>query len=257
MISVKNIIVAYPTFTKDNCDVGYDPRILAVSEFFFDTIQGENFIGYPAAFLRLQNCTLGCKYCDTKEVWRFGNPYTFDELFALMDSYDLVSRLQNGQHLVLTGGSPLRQQTALIRFFQEFIGRYDFLPYIEVENECTVIPMQQMISFVKCWNNSPKLENSGNLRARRYQPAILRTLSSLNNSWFKFVITNEEDWDEIEKDFLDTNLIQMDQIVLMPLGATREELIQNREKVVEIAIKHNVRYSTREHIMLWDRKIGV
>lgn len=256
MSVVKQIIESNPTFTKDNCSTE-ESRVLEVAEFFFDTIQGENFVGYPAAFLRLKGCTLGCVWCDTKEVWRFGNPYTFDELFAFMASYDLIKRFRQGQHLVLTGGSPLRQQDRLIHFFQEFIGRFDFLPYIEIENECTIQPKQQMISFVRCWNNSPKLNNSGNLRARRYQPAILRTLSSISNSWFKFVVTNEQDWNEIYEDFILPELIREDQIVLMPQGATRDELISNREEVVDIAIHHNVRYCTREHIILWDRKTGV
>ena len=43
----------------------------------------------------------------------------------------------------------------------------------------------------------------------------------------------------------------------MPEGATREELKKNREFVVDMAITNNVRYCTREQIVLWDNKIGV
>ena len=43
----------------------------------------------------------------------------------------------------------------------------------------------------------------------------------------------------------------------MPLGGCREELYKNREYVVELAIRENVRYSSREHIVLWDKKTGV
>ncbi len=163
---------------------------LDVAEFFCDTIQGENFVGWPAAFLRLQFCTMDCVWCDTNEVWRYGNPYTFDELFKFMDMASLPEKLHKGQHLVLTGGSPLNQQDRLIKFIDAFIHTYGFKPYIEVENECTISPLPAFIKHVDLWNNSPKLDNSGNLRIVRYQPNILMELSKLENSWFKFVISD-------------------------------------------------------------------
>jgi 7-carboxy-7-deazaguanine synthase len=114
-----------------------------------------------------------------------------------------------------------------------------------------------MVELVDCWNNSPKLANSLNPQTFRFQPKILTKLSSLENSWFKFVISGEEDWKEIESMFLTTGLIRRDQIVLMPMGATRVELESNRAMVVEMAVQQNVRFSTREHIVIWDKKTGV
>lgn len=249
------IIKANPSFKKE-VDTH---ESLYVSEFFCDTIQGENFIGAPCAFLRLQHCTLRCCWCDTKEVWRFGNPYSFKELFTLMEDpqINLINKLLEGQHLVFTGGSPLRQQNMIVRFIQKFMATYHFKPFIEIENECTINPIQQMVSFVNVWNNSPKLSNSGNLTYKRYNPQIIKKLGELQNSWFKFVITSKEDWEEIVIDFLIPKLINKDQIVLMPQGSTRKELMENREFVVNLAIKNNVRYTTREHIILWDKKTGV
>ena len=154
----KVIISANPDFKKE---VPATDRYLEVAEFFCDTIQGENFIGWPSAFLRVQNCTLNCTFCDTKEVWRCGNPYTFDELFELIDKSDLIRKFSEGQHLVITGGSPLLQQDKLVSFLKEFIQRYGFKPYIEIENECTLFPEQALIDLTDCWNNSPKTSNSG------------------------------------------------------------------------------------------------
>lgn len=247
------IIAANPSFKRERPK---DQRFLDISEFFCDTIQGENFVGYPATFLRLQSCTQACIWCDTLEVWRFGNPYSFDELFNLVEEFDLVRKFREGQHLVLTGGSPLLQQGRLLSFIIEFIDRYGFKPFIEIENECVLKP-KEIVGYIDLWNNSPKLEQSGNANFIRYQPEILYFLSSLENAWFKFVVSKEEDWEEIKSDFLDTNLIRKDQIVLMPLGATRQELVENREKVVEIAIRENVRYTTREHVIIWDKKTGI
>ena len=254
MKGIKSIITGNPDFKKSIPDVPY----LQVSEFFCDTIQGEGIeIGHPATFLRMQHCTLNCHWCDTQEVWRYGNPYSFGELFNLMDEFDVPRKLYEGQHLVLTGGSPLQQQDRLIMFLELFIKEYDFKPYVEVENECTIEPLPPLVKLVDCWNNSPKLRNSGNLDIVRYQPRILSYLSTLSNSWFKFVITNQDDWDEIRRDFIEKKLIKKDQIILMPQGASRQELETNRESVIQLAVENNVRYCTREHVILWDKATGV
>ncbi len=237
--------------------------VLRISEFFCDTIQGEGITaGTPAAFLRLTGCTLNCSYCDTTEIWKHGSDYTFDELFILMRQFNLPSKLQDGQHLVITGGSPLLQQKTLAKFFSRLYAEYNFFPFIEMENECTIMPSDAMVEWVDVWNNSPKLNNSQNIKTWRYKPTILRTMRDIGQlqdscSWFKFVIHESDDWKEIEKDFLDTNLIYSSQIILMPEGATRKEIEANREFVVNLAIENNVRYCTREHIVLWDNKIGV
>ena len=250
-----HMIKANPDFRKVPPD---SKDFLNISEFFCDTIQGEGInIGQPATFLRLQGCTQSCTWCDSKSIWQFGNPYTYDELFELMIKADLIRKLKRGCHLVLTGGSPLKQQDSLFRFICKFIEKYEFKPYIEIENECTLFPTSNIISMIDCWNNSPKLSTSGNSKGLRYKPKILKFLSSLQNSWFKFVISKEEDWKEIERDFLSVNLIQKSQVILMPLGSSREELIKNREMVLKIAIGENIRYSSREQINIWDKTVGV
>jgi 7-carboxy-7-deazaguanine synthase len=252
----KTLIESFPEFTRE---VDTKQPYLNVAEFFMDTIQGENFVGWPAAFLRLQNCTQSCIWCDTSEVWRRGNPYTLQELMAIMAENGLFDKLCNGQHLVLTGGSPVLQQEHLTTLLQmirkkcsEIIGGN---PVFEIENECTIMPDVALMSQINIWNNSPKLASSKNHKSLRYRPEILRRLSGLKNSWFKFVIGSDEDWKEIEEDFLP--YIRKNQIVLMPLGATREELEQTRMMAVELAVKHGVRFSTREHIVLWNKKTGV
>lgn len=250
----KVIIESNPLFKKA---VPETDRYLDIAEFFCDTIQGENFMGWPASFLRVQHCTQNCAFCDSREVWRFGNPYSFDELFDLIEGVDLIRKFKEGQHLVFTGGSPLLQQEKLILFIAEFIQKYEFKPYIEIENECVLMPREEMIALIDCWNNSPKLQNSCNPVDSRYRPVIVKKLSTLNNSWFKFVVSCEEDWQEIQRDYLDKELIRKNQIVLMPLGGSRSELFENREFVLNIAVRENVRYSTREHVAIWDKKTGV
>lgn len=144
--------------------------VLNISEMFADTIQGEGiYIGHPATFLRLQGCSLDCTYCDSNEVWRYGDQYSYDHLFALIDTHKVPAKLHAGQHLVLTGGSPLLQQKNLAEFLIEFIRRYSFKPFIECENEAVIMPNSTMFRLVDCWNNSPKLEGSGCKKDQRYK----------------------------------------------------------------------------------------
>jgi len=254
---IKQIIPAdsYKTrgvFQKDG------ENYLIVSEFYCDTIQGEGvYTGHPAAFLRLTGCTMNCSYCDSLEVWRHGTSYSFKELFELMKKVKLVNKLWNGQHLVLTGGSPLLQQERLQMFMIAFYKKYNFKPFVEIENECVKMPDPYQTEYIDCWNNSPKLSSSGVPFEIRYKPDVIKYLSSLNDSWFKFVITGEEDWEEIEIGFLLPKLIRKDQIILMPKGATKEELEIHRPITIQMAVSNNVRYSTREHIVIWNSAIGV
>jgi organic radical activating enzyme len=227
---------------------------LKVSEFYCDTIQGEgSYIGHPATFLRLTNCSLNCIYCDSKEVWRKGNPYSFQELFDLMDLADLPRKLHEGQHLVITGGSPLLQQNVLVDFLHAFISLYKFKPFIEIENEAVIMPSAILLNLVDCWNNSPKLMSSG--MTNFYKLEVIKILAAQQNSWFKFVISKKEDWKEIIN--LYGRWIKKEQIILMPEGAAREEIKKNQEVTLQMAIMNGVRYSDRLHIALWGKKVGV
>jgi len=228
---------------------------LNISEFFYDTIQGEGiYTGTPAAFLRLQGCTLRCQWCDTKDIWKVGNPYSFSALFKLMEDKKVIAKLYNGMHLVITGGSPLLQQLRLVNFINAFIKRFNFKPFIELENECVLPPVTGIVPLIDCWNNSPKLRNSGNVHALHTD--ILSIMSELPNSWFKFVIGQESDWNEIQK-LIDAQIIRKHQILLMPLGQNRQELQYTIPICLKIAIKNQVRYSSRMHIELWGSKKSV
>jgi len=253
---VKTIIAANPIEKRE---VPKDKVFLNIAECFSQTIQGEGVtIGRPSTFLRLQHCTLNCVWCDSKEVWRQGNPYTIDEVLDLFEANGVVDDLKNGHHLVLTGGSPLLQQDKLIVLLTEFRLRFGFKPFLEIENECTLMPKDYMLKNIDMWNCSPKLENSQMKEVMRIKPEVLKTLNTkTNNVIFKFVISNKSDWDEIKRDFIDTGYISRDKIILMPEGMTREELHVNYQKVLAICIKEGLPFTDRLHITIWNKKVGV
>lgn len=248
------LIEQKPTFTKKV--EGEDKLIIA--EMFADTLQGEGVnAGVPSTFIRLQGCTLQCVWCDTLDVWPHGNEYSFEEVFKMFEEIDLIKKFRNGQHLILTGGSPLKQQKRLYNFLQAFYHKYGFYPYTEIENESVLMPDPNLAGLIVCWNNSPKLANSGMKERARYKPEVIKDLAQRPNSWFKFVVASEDDWDEINGYYLKTDLIDKSQIILMPEGQTQEELMKTRELTADIAIREGVRFSDRTHVVIWNKKTGV
>lgn len=252
----KTLIEQFPTESRLAPDDG--SGVLHISELFCDTIQGEGSTsGIPATFLRLQGCTLACVWCDTLEVWKVGNPYTVNEVLALFKKNGMVEKFRKGQRLILTGGSPLKQEDGLMELLLKFEEVFGFMPTTEIENEVVKMPSLGFAVMINTWNNSPKLENSGMKSKVRYKPEVIAFTAKLKNSTFKFVISKVEDWDEIEEFYLKPGLIDRSQIILMPEGQTREELAKSYEAVVEVCVRENVIFRNREHIVIWNKKTGV
>jgi len=248
------IIKQKPTFDKKV--EGEDK--LSIAEMFSDTIQGEGIhAGVISTFIRLQGCTLKCVWCDTLDVWPHGNEYSFEEIFKMWEDIGLIKRFEEGQHLILTGGSPLKQQDKLVKFINLFSEKYGFRPYIEVENEAVLMPSNEFAKLVDWWNNSPKLRNSGMKDRVRIKPEVLERMNSFDNSSFKFVVTCKEDWDEIEQDFIIPEYISKDKIIIMPEGMTQDELNLHREMAANMAIEQGVRFTDRLHVTIWNKKTGV
>lgn len=253
---IRQIIKSNPKFKR--LTTGSKSEILNISECFADTVQGEGInTGCPATFMRFQFCTLNCVWCDSKEVWRFGNKYLINEVLDLFEENGLIERFKEGQHLIFTGGSPLKQQENLYKLIERFKERFGFLPHIEIENECTLLPTPNIVGVIDTWNNSPKLENSGMKKELRYKPDVLRILSCFKNSWFKFVVTSYKDWQEIEEDFLNPGLIKKEQVILMPEGIQRLQLQDKYDFVVKLANKKGVRMTDRLQVTIWDMVTGV
>lgn len=64
----------------------------------FTSVQGEGaLVGLPSTFIRLQGCSVGCPWCDTKYTWHNGG--------TKMDVEDIVAQVTSN-HVVITGGEP-------------------------------------------------------------------------------------------------------------------------------------------------------
>jgi len=228
---------------------------LVVAETFY-SIQGEGkTMGVPAVFLRLGGCNLLCKsehwVCDTIEVWQNGKSKPFEDILTI----EMISALEKGAHLVITGGEPMAHQPKVELYLKWFALTYGFQPFVEVETNGTIMPTDYMFNRVSLFNVSPKLESSGEKRERRYKVDVLKTLNQRDFVIFKIVIANENDLKEVIKDYF--HLVDRNKIYLMPAGSSQEQLNQTRLMVANMCVEYCLHYSERLHIVIWNQKTGV
>ncbi|MCH2045593.1 MAG: 7-carboxy-7-deazaguanine synthase QueE [Saprospiraceae bacterium] len=247
---------------------------LAVSEYFY-SLQGEGrTMGIPAIFLRLTGCNLMCGgygvekdgrlrdgatwVCDTIEVWMKGTTFSFEDLVQTLNKeLDFINRLNQGVHLVITGGEPLLQEKRIVAFLDYLETQHHCCPTIEVETNATFLPSAAFDQRVSYWNTSPKLQNSGMPRHQRIKAGVLTWFAKTPKTMFKFVIGSIQDWEEIQEDFLNEQLIPKSQIVLMPSADSIDSLLKMNRLVADICIENQVRMCTRMHIEIWDQLTGV
>ena len=235
-------------------------RGLLVSERFV-SLQGEGAsVGMPAAFLRLGNCNLACTYCDTKYTWDADNYDLSQELSAvsLNDTADWICESAPGR-LIVTGGEPLLQHRRLASLFAELDARLALKSksplVIEIETNGTVMPSAALSERIDQWNVSPKLSCSGESKERRLIEPVLRHLASLSNTYFKFVVTSDQDVSEVEE-LIEQFSFSRDRVLMMPEARSADELRQRAPQVAKWAQEASVRYSGRLHLELYGGKRG-
>ena len=214
-----------------------------IAETFF-SIQGEGVTaGAPAVFIRLQGCSVGCRWCDTKYSW---DPAGGRE--ATLESLIEEAVAAPCRRAVVTGGEPLESS-----FFAPIVRALTDRGFtIEVETsgviEPPVLPVDQ-------WNVSLKLAHSGVAEGTRINPAAVRGFLD-RHAWWKFVVTQPSDVAEVLA-LAERFALPHDRILLMPEGIRREELLERSLWVVDECRRHGFRYSPRLHVLLWGAKRGV
>ncbi|QZD86481.1 7-carboxy-7-deazaguanine synthase QueE [Qipengyuania psychrotolerans] len=237
------------------------PLVLATDDTggpeIFASVQGEGpSAGMPVAFMRLSRCNLACVWCDTAYTWHFegdDRPHrdgaTFDRKAnqVTLDEADVAERiLALGQtRLVITGGEPLLQAPALAKLL-------GLLPDITVEvetNGTTKAPTPLDIRIDQ-FNVSPKLAHSDNPADLALIPERLDAYATDPRAWFKFVIAQPSDVDEVIA-LRDRYRFKPGHVFLMPEGTDSATLWKREKWLAPLCVEHGFRMSDRLHIHLF------
>jgi len=218
---------------------------MQVAEVFY-SIQGEGVTaGLPAVFVRLQGCSVGCSWCDTKYTWdpEAGSAVNLDALVEEVSAYPC-------RRAVVTGGEPLESPSFALLL--KALGGQGFT--IEVETSGTVPPPPSVDRSVQ-WNVSLKLAGSDVDEARRLKPDAIRAFLA-RDAWWKFVVTSDADVAEVLQ-LAERFALPRARILLQPEAVHREDLLERSRWVVEACKLYGFAFSPRLHVLLWGAKRGV
>ena len=220
----------------------------------FVSIQGEGVsAGLPSVFVRLALCNLRCTWCDTRYTWDWAHYNPKEEIIS-MDAREVARRVLGSgvANAVITGGEPLLQQHDL-----EDLGDLLKLSHvrIEVETNGTIVPTDGLAQMVDQWNVSPKLENSGNDPDQRHVPAALAWFAARSNAYFKFVVCQPGDVDEVTA-IVGRYGVPAGRVLLMPEGTDAGTIARRSGWLVERCLSTGYRFTPRLHILLWGDQRG-
>ncbi len=250
------------------------------------TIQGEGRLaGTPSLFIRLSGCNLRC-------IWDKGNneysicdtPHSvFGKIkYKSFEIEKIVSIIKQNlgfiKHIVITGGEPTLQAKPLTQLCKRIKEEADV--HLTIETNGTIFD-KELAGLIDLFSISPKLSSSNptidkikkfslietevhkthdskRIDIESLQSFIDYTKNHGKSLQFKFVVTKSEDAKEISSDFLNKlNGWNRDDIFIMPLGATKEELKVFTPVALEMAISTGWRFSPRMHVELFNKSMGV
>jgi organic radical activating enzyme len=175
----------------------------------FNTIQGEGIkAGTPATFIRLQGCTVGCEWCDTKYTWTTGG--------QRWEAKDLVSSLDLRPLAVITGGEPTLYDLDDLLFALRNAGQarwgYDFKIQLETSGQNAF--KGKVVPDWVTWSPKPNLDFKAH-------PGLLRHIAEV-----KWVVDDNLTMDIIDKQIRVVRAAQPQNrvwCVLMPEGCPPSE----------------------------------
>jgi 7-carboxy-7-deazaguanine synthase len=216
-----------------------------IAEVFF-SIQGEGATaGLPAVFIRLQGCSVGCRWCDTKYSWdpEGGRPADLPSILGEIAAFPC-------RRVVVTGGEPLESPLLPPLLTALHAGHHA----IEVETSGILPPPWGAPPAIQ-WNVSVKLGGSGVAEPKRINPAAIRAFLD-RGAWWKFVVAEPADIAEVLQ-LAERFALPRERILLQPEAVRRDDLAARSAWVVEACKQHGFRFSPRLHVELWGARRGV
>ncbi|MBO8173457.1 MAG: radical SAM protein [Bacillaceae bacterium] len=223
-----------------------NPRLPMVE--IFQTVEGEGTrAGFPTTFVRVFNCNLRCRWCDTPYSYAPARP----EFYATVDEIVQEVRGYPAEHVCLTGGEPLMhgdKSQELIKSLAriehardihiETGGAIHLAPFVALRNQPG--PVADKVRFILDY----KLPGSGeNERMIEENLALIDERDEL-----KFVIADEQDFLKA-KEVLQQHRPRA-QALFSPVWETMPP-----DKLVALMLDHqmtHVKLSLQLHKVIWD-----
>lgn len=237
----------------------------------FSSIQGEgNFQGHPAIFIRVAGCNLrcegfGCKYevngetrygCDTfysvdPDMWKgkVQELKTKEEVIKFLEILLFgVVNLASKPIIVLTGGEPLiYQKDENFKYMIDYLTQKDYI--INIETNGSISPIWWLRDEYNIhFSVSVKLQSAGGEKSKRIIPDAISKFNKTEQSIYKFVVSKKEDLEEILGLIVEYK-IPWGKIWLMPLGETKEKIIENYSFVMQTCFENDFKFSSRLHLL--------
>jgi len=224
--------------------------------------------------------------CDSTSQWLWrGVDQEFQYLIDRWKEEGVYEDIKNGTiHIIWTGGEPTIKghQQSIVNFrkyWYELVKNEDFpgvdfgpsdrtgyqarhfdkffTPFDEIETNGTIVIDESLFKILDQINCSPKLSNSGLEAKQRINPDAIKRVMEHHNYQFKFVISNEEDVQELFRDFVVPFSIPLKNVVCMPGLDDAKHFEERTQFVLEMAKKYKFRGLTRLHIAAWNKTLNV
>jgi organic radical activating enzyme len=226
----------------------------------YRSIQGEGpSAGRPATFVRLQGCSVGCHFCDTKFTWRPGGGFESTP----QEVIDSVLRFNPVRLIVLTGGEPAEQPEETERF-TKLLRDSDAFNDIRIEVE-TALPAALTVHPDVYLNVSPKRhlwqrDDDVDVGLDVTYFARIRELHRRDRTVLKFPVgaigedglRSPRDWSALEAvSFARGVGFDPERVWLMPMGTSVDEMMKLGPDLAEFCANEGVNFAWRIHIALW------
>jgi organic radical activating enzyme len=165
-------------------------------------------------------------------------------------------------HLVVTGGEPLLGWQKQYPDLLDKLHKVGF-KYITFETNGTKEIVDDLHDYLLLdqikghkwdvtFSVSPKLPCSGEIQEDALKPEVVESYQQYGRVYLKFVVASEGDIFHVEKfvrSYRDAGF--NGDVYLMPCGGDAETYHANSEKVSELCLANNYKYSPRLHVDIW------
>lgn len=209
----------------------------------FETIQGEGvFTGVPSVFVRLQECPVGCAWCDTKQTWDATpqDERPLDDILAKTEdsptwcsvsAQQIVNEYQKqgytAKHIVITGGEPCIYDLTPVTSAFEAIGCQ-----CQIETSGTYAVQATENTWVTV---SPKIAMKGKL------PVLDCALTRANE--IKHPVATQKDIDQLDELLARADVSDTTTIALQPIS----QKPRATQLCIDTCVARNWRLSIQTH----------